>query len=110
MATRGPAKKKHKPKQDPPLRRTGEDTPTRKHTHTTGLRHARRHSGQLPGDRVILTLLGWVGGVQLVVCGGWDIGRLLLTEETAQASSESSSGNPHTPERSPLLLIHRLLL
>lgn len=92
MATRGPVTKKYKPKQDPSLRRTAEDTPPKKHT--PGLRTPGVSAGG-SGGGVILTLPGRLGGVRLVVCGGWGRGRLLLTEEIAQASSESIRSNPH---------------
>ena len=67
--------------QDPSLRRTGEDTPTKKthtHTHKTSPLPAGKSSLLAAVRRFILTLLGWVVGVRLVVCGGWGRGRLLV--------------------------------
>ena len=55
--------------------------PQRKHTRThTGraLRLPGAAPRRLPWGGFILTLLGWVVGVRLVVCGGWGRGRLLV--------------------------------
>lgn len=90
MATRGPVT--YKPKQDPSLQRTEEDTPPQRHTHPAFA--CQEGARAAPGGGVILTLPGRVGGVRLVVGGGWGRGRLLLTEEIAQASSESIRSHP----------------
>lgn len=119
MATRGTAKKKHckgRPTTQKNRRRHTHKEKTHTDTHRTSLLHARKKPRQLPWDRVILTLLGGVVGVRLVVCGGWGIGRLLVTPFANWRDSTGSlrvcqrAGIPHNPECLLFLFINRLLL